>query len=243
MDKKNNNKSDFKAGFKSNSLLAIVIAFLLCACLIIGLELFIGSGGLLKISDYATSGVDGDGFGTTAYYVYDDVYKDTNMDRIYYLGGSSAQYAVDYKHFRKCIEEKFKKQYRFVPLSNNKQEIIHALQIVQNLPDGNGVVIIGMHYGKMFNYSRYNKMYLKSDYFGYNLAGIQIVKEKNYRLISGIFLRRFLDRLFLAESVKHIVAPVPIAPIEHLINDVFDRRKFGSQKYVKKDDSMFNLLT
>jgi hypothetical protein len=245
MSKKVNRKSEFKAGFKSNSLLAIVIAFLLCACLIIGLELFIGSGGLLKISDYATSGVDDDRFGKLSYYVYDDINKETDRDRIYYFGGSSAYNAISYDYFRQRIKSEFDQDYLFVPLSSEGQGTTHALVMLENLPKSNGVAIISTHYAKMFYYEKYNKMYLKSDQNAYVLDGETIIKKKNYSMVGGIYLRRFLDRLLLADSPKKIFAPVKLLPIEQVDNvidenntippSLFEQRVQRKQRMLQKD--------
>lgn len=211
-------KQQFIRGLKTNSLLIIFIALLIAGGIILSLEHFVLSGGVLETKDYI-SATPKDYFAQVSYLVYDDKTKGSDVKRVYYFGGSSAYCMLDYRHFRESLAA-YDEDYLFVPIAAPGTSTEQAIVILENLPKSDSVVILTSYYRKMTTKHTSNNLLLKIPSDTCWLGADDYAGDPSYHFVSGRFMRILWERIFLAYRPSYIFSPFPLADVENYTNEL-----------------------
>lgn len=197
--------------FYKKNILIIIVALVIAIGLIAISEAYILNGNLTKFSRGYILARPNDATGNVSYTLMEENQKQTDKHRIYLIGGSSLRAALvgdDYandKLHEICGDDK-----TFVLLQANVATMIDMLEIVDNLPNENGTVVISSNVPKLLQYADTQSFLFKSktayDFKRnnelYNSLGYKAGLLDNF--VSSNMVKKLFDRVFNAESFAEI---------------------------------------
>lgn len=215
--------------YKKN-IFIIITALLISIGIILFMEIFLTNGSLLKIPKGYILARENDDNTNVSYTLLEEKYHKTEDYRIYLIGGSSLRAAiVGEEYIDNSLQENLDKNNDVVMLQINMLGLLDALTIVDNLPSENGMVVLGSSFVKIMNYTGNKGFLVKSkiteDYKNNSkyLKDLGYKYPKSLRLVSGNFIKIFLDRILSAERLKDIFTEYEYIQIDNSKDPNFDR--------------------
>lgn len=259
--KESKHLKQFLKGLSKNSIVIVALATIIAFAMFIALEIYVKNGGITKTPKELIAVEEGDYFTDVTYKLYELDQREEGLNdySVYFIGGSSMrEIVISEEEMKNSIDEKYNINSSVHMLSISKMSTMDYINVIDNLPDENGLVVIGLNNSKMNIEPEFKRIFIKSDiYMDYlnNDEYIQSIKQEKtskYQIVGTVYAKKYIDRLFNSiyryKDLNKIKIPIDIKYHWYDNRDnpkIFDqaRQELENQnKYSKEDVAFYNKI-
>jgi len=207
-------RTAFAAGFKRNSIVVLIIALLVSPSILMFIEWTVVSGKYTIIPEPYLLGNQNNDYLHVSYQMFNLKPNRPETMPVYITGGSSIREGIESdEDLSEKISERYNVDTEVYQFASSKQTMAETLSIIDNLPGGKGIVIVGVNYNNMLgsdksqNYAQLkgDKLLLKSTHLRDALNRYAGEAVTYYTILPGILNQTlaYSGKYLIKNTLKH----------------------------------------